>query len=277
MLEFAGFDQGAGLRQVAAQNAPHLLSVVQHGDRTAEMCLLWQVCSELHSTGTTLGVLDTTATETHESPGLQDMLDGAYRPQASGTDRGLGNRLWAVIPAANGMRSLIHAVNEPHLGTNRSGHTTAAQTLNHLFHGFSTLVVYADAETLAETLHLGQSSTVVALSPDMTSLLSAYKSLKQMANGGALQAVSIVTVSPPASPLYLAHKIAKSLQKCTMNFLKCGVQHYNTSTHFDVEQPSDGVRRLVLNVLDNAASLRHIPSHIPQQAPAIPAQFLWSH
>lgn len=275
MLEFAGFDQGAGLRQVAAQSAPHLLSVVQHGDRTAEMCLLWQVCGALHSTGTTLGVLDTTATETHESPGLQDMLDGAYRPQASGTGRGLGNRLWAVIPAANGMRSLIQAVNEAPLGT--SGHTTAAQTLNHLFHGFSTLVVYADAETLAETLHLGQSSTVVALSPDMTSLLSAYKSLKQMANGGALQAVSIVTVSPPASPLYLAHNIAKSLQKCTMNFLKCGVQHYNTSTHFDAEQQSEGVRRLVLNVLDNAASLRHVPIPIHQQAPAISAQFLWSH
>ncbi len=275
MLEFAGFDQGSGLRQVATQNAPHLLNVVQHGDRAAEMCLLWQVCGALHSTGTTLGVLDTTATETHESPGLQDMLDGAYRPQASGAGRGLGARLWTVIPAATGIRSLINAVTEQPLGA--SGLTTAAETLNHLFHGFSTLVVYADAETLAETLPLGQSSTVVALSPDMASLLSAYKSLKKMATGGALQAVSIVTVSPPASPLHLAHSIAKSLQKCTMNFLKCGVEYYSTSTHFDAEQQSDGMRRLVLNVLDNTASIRHVSSHLSRQTPEIPAQFLWSH
>lgn len=273
MLEFADFDQGAGLRQVAAQHTPHLLSVVQHGDRTAEMCLLWQVCGALHSTGTTLGVLDTTATETHDSPGLQDMLDGAYRPQASGTGRGLGNRLWTVIPAATGIRSLINAINEPPLGASK--HTTAAETLNHLFHGFSTLVVYADAETLAETMHLGQSSTVVALSPDMTSLLSAYKSLKQMAHCSALWAVSIVTVSPPESSFYLAHKIAKSLQKCTMSFLKCDVQHYSTSTHFDAEQQSDDMRRLVLTVLDDPASVCHAP--LPQQTPEIPAQFLWSH
>jgi hypothetical protein len=260
MLEFAGFDQGDGLRQGARHDAPHLLSVVQHGDRAAEMSLLWQLCSALHSTDTRMAVLDATATETDDNPGLQAMLDGANRPQP------VGSGAWRVTPAATGMRSLAGQVmKEPQ------------DTLNSLFNGFNTLVVYADADTLAETLRLGQSSTVVALSPEMPSLLSAYKSLKHMASFGPLRAVSIVTVNPPDSPVYLAQSIAKNLQKCTMNFLKCRVQHYGTSTQFDAEYPSDGVRRLVLNVLDNAASAINVPSPLPPQNPGTSAQFLWSH
>ncbi len=37
MHDLASYDQGAGLRQLAAHSAPRLLCVVHHGDRSAEM------------------------------------------------------------------------------------------------------------------------------------------------------------------------------------------------------------------------------------------------
>ncbi len=139
-------------------------------------------------------------------------------------------------------------------------------------------MVYADAETLTDTFARGQVSPVLALSPEMPSLLSAYKSLKHLAVQGSLKAATVVTVRPPDSPVYLAQNIAKSLRNCTMNYLKCRIRHFETSTGFDTEKQPDDMRRLALYLLDDTASSDSLPKQLSGQvrAPAH-APFMWSH
>ena len=51
MIDYAAMDQGSGLRQLALRSEPTVLTMLQHGDRVAELTLLWQVCSALQNYG----------------------------------------------------------------------------------------------------------------------------------------------------------------------------------------------------------------------------------
>jgi len=236
MLDPEGLDQSLGLRQLAASALPHLVSVLHHGDRAAEMSALWQTCNGIQRLGYTLAVLDFTAVETPQNPGLQDALEHRFGPSPT-TDAA-----WSIIPASRGMRALQLQ------GTRAAA---VAHTLTKLFSSYAVLVLYGDADALATVIQATTCGPVVAISPDMPSLLSAYNSLKQLSGQVTLPTGKLVTLREEDTPELLGHKVAKSLQNCTMKYLKCKLQHLEISHHIEADQQSEGMRRLVLQLLDD--------------------------
>jgi hypothetical protein len=270
MLELTGFDQGEGLRLTASSETPRLLCVVQQGDRKAELGVMWQICTAIHRLGYPLGMLDATEVETGDNPGLQGMLAHGYRAQ---TD---GNPAWPIFPAAHGLRQLTRSWSLQ--ASPQARPATASGTLQRLFADFGALVIYADAETLADVMPLAQSCPVLALSLEMPSLLSTYRSLKQLTRLGAIRTATVVTVDTPGSTPQLARSIVKSLQNCTMKYLHCTLSHFDVSTRSETDKPSDVMRKLVMQMLDHSAAdpyaLSGHPSGQPRSA-AMPMS--WSH
>ena len=281
MLDYANIDQGSGLRQLAVRSAPTLLTVLHHGDRVAELTTLWQLCSALQNHGYAVSVLDGTAEESDQNPGLLNMLEQPYSP-APLQDAGR----WTVIPSALGLVCLA----------GQRGQTRVEERLSKLLADASVLVVYADAEALGSLQEAPNTCRpVVALLPETTSLLSAYQGIKSLAALVRPAEIVAVTVNPLDTPEYLAAGIAKSLQNCTMNFLKCPVRHISTQVKNQasptVEQASEGIRQLALQLLGrpvpaaaipvldpiaNSAS-RVKPPSVSVRPKAAHDQRLWSH
>jgi hypothetical protein len=270
MLELTGFDQGEGLRQTAAGDGPQLLCVVQHGDREAELGVMWQICTAIHRLGYPLGMLDATERENGDNPGLHGLLNHGYRPQTA------GNPAWPIFPAARGLRQLTR----PWAGhaTADAGQATASRTLQRLFADLGALVIYADADTLVDVMPLAHARPVLALSPEMPSLLSTYRSLKQLSNLGALRSATVVTVEAPNSTPQLARSVVKSLQNCTMKYLQCTLSHFDISTPSETDKPSDVMRRLVMQMLDHSAADPYaLSGHPSGQSRSGAMPMSWSH
>lgn len=240
MIDYAAIDQGTGLRQLAMRSAPTVLHVLHHGDRVAELTLLWQLCSALQNHGYAVTVVDGTAEESEKNPGLFDLLEQPYGP-APLQDA----TRWTVIPSAQGLRALA---NQPR----------GLERLASLLADSAVLVIYGDAEALGalqDKRHQAQAGSrpVVALTPETSSLLSAYQGIKALASLVRPAEIVAVTVNPLDTPEYLADGIAKSLQNCTMNFLKCPVRHVSTQLKNQVstvaEQAPEGIRQLALQLL----------------------------
>ena len=270
MLELTGFDQGEGLRLAAASNGPQLLCVVQHGDRQAELSAMWQICTAIQRLGYPLGMLDATQRETSDNPGLQAILAHGYPPQAA------DNAAWPILPAARGLRQLAQPWAVQALPD--TGPANASRTLQRLFSDLGALVIYADADTLVDVMPMAHARPVLALSPEMPSLLSAYRSLKQLSHLGALKSAAIVTVAAPNSTPRLGQSLFKSLQKCTMKHLHCTLSHFDVSTLSDTDKPSEVVRKLVIQMLDHSATEPHAFSGHPSGQPRSGAMPMsWSH
>jgi hypothetical protein len=225
---------------------------MHHGDKIAEMTVLWQTCARLQRLGYTLSVLDVTAEESSETPGLQDMLLPVPRPMAA------ESATMSVVAAARGMR---------HLASTLAPEASLAHALGSLFQDFGALVIYADAFTLAEVMGLGDCYPVVAVSSETPSVLSAYAGLKILTTHSSHRDAALVTLSTDSSPRQLNQRIAKSLQNCTMNHLKCRLQHYDVSNSSETDNPSDDMRQLVLKLLDTASRAKGVST--PHR--------LWSH
>lgn len=241
MLEHGGFDQGSGLRKLALRCEPTVLSVLHHGDTAAELTLLWQLCASLQAQGYSVTVVDGTAEEGPDNPGLLNLLDQPYG-QLPAHDMGA----WSIVPSARGLAQLQGG----------GAASRALERLKHLLGDASALVLYAGASDLGPLLRpqSGLQRVVLPLSPEMPSLLSAYQGLKQLAQQARVAEVMAVTVNPGDSPEYLALNIARSLQTCTMNFLKCAVRHYGIQVPSGDAQVTDGshetMRQLILHLLD---------------------------
>lgn len=240
MLDFPTLNQGSGLRQLAPHAEPTVVSVLHHGDRVAELTLLWQLCSALQAHGYGVTVLDGTAQESPANTGLLDMLDSPYSPHlAHQTGR------WAVVPSALGLAQLRQQP-QP---------AKALARLEQLVPDEGVLVIYASAEDLSGLATLQKRNVpLLSFTPEVTSLLSAYQSIKELSAWSRPQEVIAVTVSPLDSPQYLAESMAKSLQNCTMNFLKCPVRHVSTQLNMvDFKAASlapEGIRQLALQLLN---------------------------
>lgn len=262
MLEPNGMNQGLGLRSLAVATLPCVLSVLHHGDRTSEMSVLWQTCSGIQRLGYPLAVLDATADETAANPGLQGMLEHRHPPALS------GGSLWSVVPAANGIRQLLRQ---------RSSALPTFDAIRKLFHEFSALVIYADAETMAGITLPTQSCPVVAISLEMPSLLSAYNGLKQLTSQTNIRRAALVTVKEPDSPRYLPQRIANSLQHCTMKYLKCSLQHFDASLSVGGENQSEALRQLIVQLLSNPSSPHMTTSHRTPPSLGTAVAAAWSH
>ena len=260
MHELSDHDQGAGLRRLAPAPRPVQIGVVQHGDRAADMDMLWRLCNGFQSLGYSVAVLDATMAETTARPGLLDMLNQACRPQrASGA-------AWPVIPAALGLRSLQHG---------QGAFETLA--LSQLFRDFGAVLIYADADAMTLSPLLGNTRSVLALSPQMPSLLSAYQCIKRLVHEGGADQITVVTALAADSSPELAVKIARSLQKCTMKHVKCELRHFVTRPSPDHDDATDDSRRLVLHLVDRQGAAGTASDRAVSLIPGNFAHPLWSH
>jgi hypothetical protein len=84
---------------MALQASPRMLALASHGDQASELPLLWSLCSKLAELGYSVLVLDATHSETAQSPGLEQLIDGA----SAGRERLDPLVPWTILPAAIGL------------------------------------------------------------------------------------------------------------------------------------------------------------------------------
>ena len=74
-----GFHQGAGLHSFTPQSELRVLAVASQNNAASALETLWQICAHLQRLGLPVVVLDGTAQETEDSPGLLHLLLPARR------------------------------------------------------------------------------------------------------------------------------------------------------------------------------------------------------
>lgn len=240
MLE-NGLNQGAGLRRIAPRTPLRLVAMASHGDQDSELPLLWNLCATWIGLGYPVAVLDVTANEGEDNPGLQQLLDGTYWSDSahSGTQ-------WAILPAARGMaRWLRQGGQSP----------SPLQALPDLLPQFEIVLVYAHTELIATLFHDSGVMPLVALSSQAQALLTAYQSTKLLLLNAHLEPtiVSVVGEKDRHAPAS-SRLMSKNLQDCTMNFLGHRVTALTAdASPAQASRPSDAMKGLALRLLENAA------------------------
>lgn len=241
MLE-NGLNQGAGLRRIAPRTPLRLVAMASHGDQDSELPLLWSLCSTWIGLGYPVVVLDVTASESHDNPGLQQLLDGTFW-----NDSVPGATAWAILPAARGMARW-----------HRQGRKDRSpiELLPDLLPQFEIVLIYAHTELIASLFRGSGVMPLVALSPQAQALLTAYQSTKLLLLNAHLEPtiVSVVSETDRDTPPGSGQQMSKNLQECAMNFLG----HRITALTADASparahNPSDAMKGLALRLLENAA------------------------
>lgn len=238
MLE-NGLNQGAGLRRIAPRTPMRLVAMASHGDLASELPLLWSLCSTWIGLGYPVAVLDVTANESQDNPGLQQLLAGTYW-----NDNAHSGTAWSILPAAQGMRHWHRQSRDGHL---------PLHLLPDLLPQFEIVLVYARTELIASTFHDSGLMPLLALSAHTRALLTAYQSTKLLLLDAHLEPtiVSVVdeTGAATAQPRQL---MSKNLQECAMNFLGHRITTLTADTTPARSSASDAMKGLALRLLENA-------------------------
>ena len=241
MLE-NGLNQGAGLSRIAPRTPLRLVAMASHGDQDSELPLLWNLCATWVGLGYPVVVLDVTASESQDNPGLQQLIDGTFwsdnPPGTSAT--------WAILPAARAM-ARWHRQG----GKGRSPVELLPELLPH----YEIALVYAHTELIARLFQDSGIMPLVALSGQAEALLTAYQSTKLLLLNAHLEPtiVSVVGDTPRHAP-ESGELMTRNLQECTMNFLG----HRVTALTADAApgrngRANDAMKGLALRLLENAA------------------------
>lgn len=241
MLE-NGLNQGAGLRRIAPRAPLRLVAMASHGDQDGELPLLWSLCATWIGLGYPVAVLDVTASESEDNPGLLQLLDGTF----SGGEGSHGKSDWLILPAARGMaRWYRHGRHD----------LSPISALPELLPQFEIVLVYAHTDLIATLFRSSRVMPLVALSSQTQALLTAYQSTKLLLLNAQLEPTIVSVVGAAgAAPAESSRQMSKNLQDCTMNFLG----HRVTALTADAasaraSQPSDAMKSLALRLLENAA------------------------
>lgn len=242
--------QGSSLHCHTPEVELRLTSVVSQGAGRQALETLWQVCSHLQRLGYPVIVLDGTAQESDDAPGLQHLLvnapwgDGAFA--SSGTD----TLSLAVLPALQGLYTL--AFNTPHL-------SQPLQALQPLFRQYALVVVYASVGTLSSPLLTGTATApLLLMKPGRLGMVACYKQLKQLAvHRGLAGTVACVTQSDDPAHRRQIHNELSTLRQCAERHLG---QHIRTTTVY-AHNPQD-MQRLALQLLENTGTIG-APAYAP--------------
>ena len=132
-----GFHQGAGLHSFTPQSELRVLAVASQNNAASALETLWQICAHLQRLGLPVVVLDGTAQETEDSPGLLHLLLQMPGSHSAGLHAGAQAHSLAVIPAARGLHHLHQEV--------RSPQTPALSRLLPYFRSYGLVVLHAVA------------------------------------------------------------------------------------------------------------------------------------
>lgn len=242
MLEMC-INQGAGLHRMAAQAAPRVMALASHGTRQDELALLWSLCATLEGFGYPVAVLDATATESADNPGLAQLLaDAAWR-----ADEREAPLAWSVIPAALGVEQLC---------ARPAGGDLPLVTLGGLFDNFGVLLIYARADLLARLLPGSGIAPLLTVSELKTSALSAYQALKLLLLNARLRPTIAAWSSEPGLGTALAGRSPiNNLQECAMTFLDYRPDSLAVRAPLPGQDSSDDMHRLALRLMENAPPL----------------------
>lgn len=244
-----------------------LLAVLSQRDAPMGLELLWQVCSSLQRLGYPVAVLDGTARETDNSPGLEHLLaapswqggmDTAGHPTSASS--------LAVIPAAHGLVRLAEraAWNDG----------PVLRRLHPLFRAYAVVVLYAPPETLAPLLRGSPTVPLVLTGPGSAGVMQSYHQLKHMAVHAGVHC-TVASVLPPGQSGRLRQSGAalQALQQCAERHLGTPLR----TTTVQAASPQD-IQRLALQLLENACTISAASPVLPtNNSPETPAHFVRSH
>lgn len=234
--------QGAGLRDMLAPQELRVLPVLSDSGSDVELETLWQLCAHLQRLGYPTVVLDGTALESDDAPGLQHLLGvSTWRDTAALHAAPGGNASLAVVPAARGLAWLAAAT--------RQG--TALQQLQPLFRAYAVLVLYAPAPIQATLLHTSACVPLALTGPGAQGMVRCYQQLKHMALHAGLRC-TVAAIHPPGSrtrPQHTTEALA-TLERSAQAHLG---MHIHT-TAVAAERPQD-LQRLALQLLENGCTI----------------------
>ena len=268
MLLDTGLHQGASLCSITPQADLRLLAVLSQPEATMGLETLWQVCSSLQRLGYPVVVLDGTARETDDAPGLEQLLASPDWQGGSLSRGASASTSLAVVPAAHGLLHLAEraAWND----------ATVLQRLHPVFRAYSLVVVYAQPQVMAPLLRGTAVLPLVMTDPGAQSVEQSYRQLKHMAVHAGVQCTvaSVVQPGPSESRRVSAAKAAlETLQRCATQHLGNAPR----TTIVKAGSPQD-VQRLALQLLENACTMgAGIPALPTHRIPEPPAHFVRSH
>ena len=228
----------------AAAPCSKLIAMVAHGDEQAELPLLLRLCGDLVEGGYPVTVLDGTARESADNPGLEQLLDHGYAPRPTE-----GSLNWAVVPASAGLQTLANR-NLPH-------HPAIADT-GALFPYESVVIIYSTAQTLASLLRGSPVRPVLTVSEGKASLLTSYLALKRLLLQGGLQptVVNMVRLASAAQPAGKGASANAGLRDYAKYFLDYDVNAFTISTQGVDDLSNTSTSRLALGLLESALPLQ---------------------
>lgn len=236
-------NQARGLLGLTGSTGPQLTAMVSHGDDKSELPLLWQLCSSMVDLGYTVTVLDGTKTETDNNPGLMQLLDFRF---GAGIDEAEGPG-WNIVPAAQGLQSLLELSSKPGLELQRLGDIFAAGSVVVLYTGVAQLVKLLAGSTVRPLL---------TVSTDKNALVTSYLALKRLLLRGGLEPTILNMMQGPRSGRPgMPGNVANNLSECARNFLGYELNAIPINAPLDTPEVSAQMRRLALRLLENALPL----------------------
>lgn len=245
--------QGSSLHCHTPEVELRLSCVVSQGAAGRALETLWQVCAHLQHLGYPVIVLDGTAQESDQAPGLQHLLASAPWGESGFAADGTDPFSLAVLPAFQGLYTL--AFNSPHL-------LQPLQALQPLFRHYALVVVYASLGTLSTPLLTGTATApLLLMEPGRQGVVASYKQLKHLAmHRGLTGTVACVADSDDPAHRHQIHTQLHTLRQCAARHLG---QHIATTSVY--AHNSQDLQRLGLQLLENAGTIG-----APACAPASP-------
>lgn len=238
-------DQSEGLRHWmprAPVQGTRVMAMVSRGESRTEQPLLWQICTSLQGLGHSVAVLDGTTAESEHNPGLQHLLDHAHWLENTHDAAD-----WQIVPARVGLTRLASRDMEDDM---------PLRPLGHLFKNFNIVLVYARAEALMSLLPGTSVRPLLAISPSRASIVNGYQTLKRLLQQAQCMPtlVSLVT-GPQKAAETRAAVAARSMQQCMATYLGCDSEILKVRSFPQQDRPSEDTPRLVLRLLESAATL----------------------
>jgi len=244
-----GLHQGSSLHFHTPEVELRLATVVSQDGPGPALETLWQMCAHLQKLRYPVVVLDGTAEESDDAPGLQQML--THAPWAESSLHGMAPQPASlpVVPAAQGLRTLERqSVHAPQ----------PLQPLQALFRQYMLVVLYAPVATLASPLLAGLSTApLLVMSPGHSGVVDSYKQLKHLlVHAGVVGTVACVTPHSISMQRQQASEGLQALRLCAERHLG---QHIGT-TIIHADNPQD-LQRLALQLLEKADAINP-PLHL---------------
>ena len=222
-----GFHQAASLHSLTPQAELRLLAVASQGNTASGLETLWQICASLQRLGYPVVVLDGTAQESDDSPGLLHLLQHATWNDGASLNLGATASSLAVIPAAKGLQHLSRKAGD--------AARSPLESLLPYFRTYGLMVIHAPAATLGPLLTHTATVPLVVMGSGAAGVMTSYKSLKQIAlHTGLPCMVAALLHSNTATERRNAQSQLMTLQACAERHLGGPNPHHH---HCHAEPP----------------------------------------